>query len=687
MWFLYGILVILQFLWDVLKTLLGIIAAIVVIVVIAYLFYISFNYILSFFNRTSKKNCTRNIPKSLYSMIANNKLIDEISDIVSKYGKDIVTEERFVYILKDLYPDIDNQERFRIINSIIKEGILDEMLNDCNKSNLYLFVKDNACKIAKKYSYSSREISTIIYSFSIGLGIITKEEYEDIKKGEHSRQKTKAAPSPSIAPNRKNPKPHTNPAFPLKIKLSSQISSLVWALFGIIFIPFIYLGLINNGWWPFWGVVFIVIFSLIFFIPGILNILDNKKQSRAFIIGGFSCELALLCLFMIVGPFFIDWTMSWFNLQYSFYGYNKLSTAPFINLDDYYSYEVKKLLVESPSILTFVLGVSYSFIAYRVIFKLDDYKGTIINCIKSNRKSFLKGVFWIGLIILLIASVIYTVPIVSKYNNDKKIDAENKIAKNELLKVMELKKNRSMNNMGLSFKDFYLGDSVDHCLAVINDTEQYKAIHMKDSKSLVIDTISYSEIVDSIVCTKTEWDNQEASVFLFSNNGKVIALMIETDNNINRIISLYTKKYGQPEYEYAARNKFFRDYRSVISYDNQEDSLMLSDSYKLNGKFYIEQTDKLPKQIDKDDIIYSWTFKNSIIQIYKSGYSSYAIIYFDKKSEVLLKEYKRKIREEQDEKNRIADSIRLHKEKVSRQKAIEEQKRKQDNHKKAINQI
>ena len=70
-----------------------------------------------------------------------NKLIDEISAIVSKYGKDIVTEERFVNILKDLCPDRDNPEKFNIIKWCIDEGLTAEIVSNCNVVNIKKFVE------------------------------------------------------------------------------------------------------------------------------------------------------------------------------------------------------------------------------------------------------------------------------------------------------------------------------------------------------------------------------------------------------------------------------------------------------------------------------------------------------------------------------------------------------------------
>ena len=56
-------------------------------------------------------------------------VINATEQIVAKYGKSVLIEERFVNILADLYPDRDNPAIFRIIKSAIKEGVIKELVS------------------------------------------------------------------------------------------------------------------------------------------------------------------------------------------------------------------------------------------------------------------------------------------------------------------------------------------------------------------------------------------------------------------------------------------------------------------------------------------------------------------------------------------------------------------------------
>ena len=58
-----------------------------------------------------------------------SNLVDASSKIVSKFGKGIVYEERFVNILSDLYPSRDNPAIVRVIKTITHEDQLKNVLN------------------------------------------------------------------------------------------------------------------------------------------------------------------------------------------------------------------------------------------------------------------------------------------------------------------------------------------------------------------------------------------------------------------------------------------------------------------------------------------------------------------------------------------------------------------------------
>ena len=107
-----------------------------------------------------------------------NGLIKATEQIVAKFGKDVLTEERFVNILQDLYPDRDNPAVFRIIKSMINDGYCSDLLS-CNKDNIQNFVSKTSLAFNQKNGFDKQLVENIIYSFAVGCGVISQK---DIKR-------------------------------------------------------------------------------------------------------------------------------------------------------------------------------------------------------------------------------------------------------------------------------------------------------------------------------------------------------------------------------------------------------------------------------------------------------------------------------------------------------------------------
>ena len=95
------------------------------------------------------------------------ELSQSIRNIIEIYGKSILLEDRFVYILQDLYPDRNNPDKFKIISICIKEGI-NKRIQKLKKKNVIDFVNDKSSFISKTYGYNRKEISIILISIYNG---------------------------------------------------------------------------------------------------------------------------------------------------------------------------------------------------------------------------------------------------------------------------------------------------------------------------------------------------------------------------------------------------------------------------------------------------------------------------------------------------------------------------------------
>ena len=132
-------------------------------------------------------------------------LIKATEQIVAKFGKDILTEERFVNILQDLYPDRDNPAVFRIVKSMINDGIVSD-LESTNKVNVSSIVARLGMSLSQKYGYDKNLVEGILYSVAIGYGSITYSDYNALfapSKQNQPKQKSQQ----QKASNRKQNKP------------------------------------------------------------------------------------------------------------------------------------------------------------------------------------------------------------------------------------------------------------------------------------------------------------------------------------------------------------------------------------------------------------------------------------------------------------------------------------------------
>ena len=567
-----------------------------------------------------------------------NKLIDEISAIVAKYGEDIVTESRFVNILKDLYPDRDNPKKFNILSELISQGTIANLLN-CKKSNIKSFVERHSVKLSKKQGFDKADVSHILYAIAVGTNSISRSEYNSFINPPEQKPTSKQQPKPQ------KPQPAQNQDEPS----TTEVLSLIWAFIGLCATPFIYLNLLTNGWWPFWAVVILALVGVITIVPASIAILgdgtDIKKVNPVLAGAHFTITLCY-SLFLTLAPFIIHWTYDAFSSQYLFW-FGHAYHSDFGSVTSSYIAGF-----ENPTVLTFLLGLFCSAVALTP-FGLDGK--SINNLINSPGGGFVKGATRAGIALVVVTVLCLMIPAIANWNHNNQVKAENEKYEEELKQVEELRKSRASTSMEMSFKDFFLGQDFEQCNAIINDTPSYIANENSTPSynPLMIDSINYTSVVDTTLCATTEWDNKETTVYLFFNNKKLIGIRLAINHELDSLVSMYSAKYGKPEHIPVRKDKY---QTSSISFE------------------------------DRVNDTYCWTYKNGIVQIQEEYYSCY-IIYFDRAAETMLQNLQAK--EEAERQRQIKEA------EMAEQKALEEERkraeaerlRQQENHKKAVNQI
>lgn len=576
-----------------------------------------------------------------------NELIKEISTIVSQYGTDIVTEERFVNILKDLYPDRDHPKKFDILKAIVADGISADMYTDCDATTVKSFLEKKAEFLSRKYRFDSADIKQILACLCIGSGFITIDDYYAATTPNRVKPSPQKSPNPVKQKAQSNPNP-VKPA-PKKSKDPLDLLSLIWSLVGLLVSPFIYFGLLSSGWWPFWALSAVLVIMFISIIPAINQ--NQKATASSPIVGGVTAVVLCAAIFLTAAPFFIYWTRHTFDVCHIYYGFN-------VN--------------EAPTILTLIGGLAFSFIFSTFI------NTTVISHFSCkviyNRNP---SKFWLGFgatlaIIFAVTAISYYLPYNDKHKEELKYADDKYDLEKEKQRISYLKETRSKEEKEFSFMDFKLGGNFKEAVKLIrNSKNEYRVID-DSSQTLSLNEIDYTPIVDDAISVTTNWDNKLVYLYLYSNSNRIVAIEMKTEHNIDSLASIYSSKYGEAEYtpeiDYS-KYKYIK-YRSNVNY---LDTLL--------GK----------------SVAYSWSFKNATVQVsglkklegvddFYEGYGK-SVLYFDNECYALLDKYNARIqalrleqeKKENAEAQRIEDSIK--------QAVKKERLEKQQNHEKSIKQI
>ncbi len=177
-------------------------------------------------------------------------LIDATANIIKKFGKDVIHEDRFVNVLSDLSPGRNEPAVFKIIKSAILNDLLKDVLNS-NAKNIEHHVTTATAVLSKQYGYDQSLVEGILFSLAVGYGTITIAQYNALKALK-SKPSKKLTPPPSQNNNQNKQRPTKNNSNPYKkrkidwIKIK-YIISLIWGILGLTISPLIYLLGVGNS--------------------------------------------------------------------------------------------------------------------------------------------------------------------------------------------------------------------------------------------------------------------------------------------------------------------------------------------------------------------------------------------------------------------------------------------------------
>jgi len=597
-----------------------------------------------------------------------NGVINATEQIVAKYGKSVLIEERFVNILADLYPDRDNPAIFKIIKSAIKEGITKDLVSS-EVHTIDHIVANNSTLLSKKYGYDNMLVKGILFSIGIGCGVMSISEYNSLFKKTNSQEKKQRKQSQN---QKKQAPAPSSPKVPQKKSIDwtglKFVFITIWGALGLLISPFVYLSIIcNNDGLCLVGsfaIAGIHLFTLIPISASIENhVFSGNKKTYPTVAGSAGGLMLCAVLYWVIFPIFFG-----FDTVLSYWELSCKDSFPWL-----------------PTIIAnlfcaAIIAASFEHVGAFSGITVQSHKFTTI--LKQGlfvSKPFRNGFVAVLAFYITIGFIAVVKPPVEKTVGRYKIKELNKQIDLINQEKDSLKNVRSREIRNLGFAQFKLGDSFNTILSKISKSEKCSISSLPSEEELYINENNYISIVDSIIHLETDWNNEKVSIEMFFSNQQLIALVFSPKNTDgDSILSIYSAKYGEPEYQ-LSKYIYAKDYNPKDYYEY---------NYKLSlGNEEIEQL--YPSS-------YYWTYKNNLIKIDydRNKYSTFyagpeysTITYFNRFAESIL-------RNTQEEKKKMQaiidrqrdDSLKQVKE-IEERIRQEEKRQKELNHQKSIKQI
>ncbi len=453
-----------------------------------------------------------------------NGLVKATREIVAQFGKEILAEQKFVNIYLDLYPDRDHPAKFRILRSIISEGVATN-LQSCNENNIVAFANQQAEKLERKYGYDKSKLKNTLYSLAVGADVISDSEFKALFTPKQP------APKPVQIHQSPSPKPINYVAPPPEPYSSAGANStlenlmfLLVAFGGVIQGPFVYLKAMTGDWWMFPTLFVVILLNVVGFLISYHGGLKNAVPNR-FISGMYSGLALGAALFIFFGPFF---------------ALTDVVKNMIVNCG--YEYHVPDLSFFS--ILLMLIGVLINSIFILIGYSLSDLENNGINdsaLSKCTRDTNFTLGFILSLFLLLLIGL-------SGYSF---LTNHGKMTPNDEKQTIAV---RTDSVVSLTFKDFKLGEQFDSCMAKASDIQKYMIEsgndYPSDFRNIYILEKNFASFVDSVKIVKTDWGGDPVVVGLFAYNDSLMAIKVQAELSKDDFVSFFSKKYGRPEKHY-----------------------------------------------------------------------------------------------------------------------------------------
>lgn len=553
------------------------------------------------------------------------ELHDAIKRIVDQFGKEVLTEERFVNILADVYPDRDNPALFGIIKTMVKDGYCSDLLA-CDKDGVQTFISKSTLALNKKKGYEKTLVEDILNSLAAGCGMAATKNLNQPVSAPVPSKKTSQIPAKPQTQAPTKPATQQKPAKQTTQKKKQQISSkpssgnnpkVAFADIGYIFLAFIGLALstlfyahyLDGNWWLFGALLASAVVYFITIVPSAIHFEENGTDNCY---GAWSAVVTMAA-FVTFSTLFI----------YSFDGFMR-----------YYGFHESDF-----TFLSFVLVLIICFVLSSLLFIRQSHKKT---------KIMNKGFYICMSLLLLIYQFIFFMP----FYHETYLNCRNNI----------VSYSRYTEEIDLSFQKVKIGEVTSECVYGGLNRRGYSNIKVSyKSNHLLVKKHDLNEYVDSVISFASRWNDRLVNVSLYSYNDTIHAVQIFIEHSSpDNILSIYRSKYGEPEIDEPI---FFWDFPyEILYYWNYSNGIIQIRTDHSSYDYYTRNITTLVLYIDN-------RFEELYIQKEAMMKERELIIQREKM------EVEKRAKEEQRKKDSIENVKKLEQEKkneIIRKKAIEE---------------
>lgn len=103
------------------------------------------------------------------------ELHDAIKTIVDKFGKDIIAERRFVYMIADYYSFRDNPAGKRVLSALVNDGYTARLLNQSESQDISIVANQIVEEVCKNYGFREELVKGVVDYILGGLNFKVKD--------------------------------------------------------------------------------------------------------------------------------------------------------------------------------------------------------------------------------------------------------------------------------------------------------------------------------------------------------------------------------------------------------------------------------------------------------------------------------------------------------------------------------